>query len=203
MHTTLRIENAVADAMKRGERKVARAMTGAMRDTTIDLKEALRGQILDAGLGSRLANTWRGRTYPGKNSSIHPTGYAWSRAPEIISFFSQTQNVVAINGHKYLAIPTKQVPRGLRKRARLSVGAVMAQLGKKLIILPGKNGHLLGMVDRSGPRVGKRKIGVVRRNLVLLFTFVRDVTGRKRFDLPSLVREIATTFPARVDRRLA
>jgi len=42
----------------------ARAVTGGIREATAGLKAELRGQITGAGLGTRLANPWRGEIYP-------------------------------------------------------------------------------------------------------------------------------------------
>lgn len=47
-----------------------RAVTAGVREATDGLKTELRGQITGAGLGSRLANTWRGEVYPKGQPSI-------------------------------------------------------------------------------------------------------------------------------------
>ena len=50
----------MAAEIKAGER----AVSAAMREAGNDLKSAWRGQITQAGLGRRLANSIRSQTYP-------------------------------------------------------------------------------------------------------------------------------------------
>lgn len=187
------------------ERALARAITGAMRETTGLLKQSLRDDVNRAGLGSRLANTWRGETYPQKSASVSPKGYIWSKAPEIISFYDSGNVIVPINGHRYLAIPTAAA-RAItgKKRRRLSVPEVEAKLGRKIIIIKGKNGHLLGLFDQSLKRGGGRKRGVPnKRDLVLLYTFVPMVAGQKRLDVLAEAQAAAAILPAAIERKLS
>lgn len=51
-----------------------RAMTTGIREAKDGLKAELRGQITGAGLGTRLANTWRGEVYPKGQPSIGAAG---------------------------------------------------------------------------------------------------------------------------------
>jgi hypothetical protein len=50
------------------------------------LKAELRGaeRAVTAGLGQRLANTWRSRTYPEGQQSVAAAGFVWSKAPNLI-----------------------------------------------------------------------------------------------------------------------
>lgn len=181
------------------ERRLARGVTGGMRDATTLLKEGLRDDMRAARLGDRLANTWRARTYPQGKTSLHPTGYAWSNAPEIALQFDTGSAIVPINGHQYLAIPTASVPRGRRNR-RLTVAETEAKLGK-LIVIKGRNGNLLGLYDASRTRSGRRR-GGAKRTLVLLFTFVRQVAGRKRTDVRGVVDRVGRRVPSLIEARL-
>ena len=188
-------------AFQREERALAAGVTAGMRDGTDMLKEGLRSQVRAAGLGTKVANTWRAKTYPERRTSLHPTAYAWSNAPEIAIFFDSGQAIVPLNGHRYLAIPTKRVPRGKRGK-RLSVGEVMAKLGQRLIVIPGRSGRLLGLYDASLGRAGKRRKGA-RRELILLFTFVPEVRGQKRTDVRSVVDAVGAEIPLLIERSLA
>lgn len=190
--------------MQREERVLAKAVTEGMKDATTALKDGLRQQVLSAGLGSRLANTWRARTFPERKASLHPTGYAWSNAPQVVDYFNRGPEVVPVNGHKYLAIPTREALSGQFRKGRgqrMTVPEVERKLGQRLTIIKGRAGHLLGLYDASLGRGGKRRKGL-KRNLVLLFTFVPAVKGVKRFDVASLVNTIGATVPDKIRARI-
>jgi uncharacterized protein DUF6441 len=55
-------------------RDIERAVAAATRDAGRGLRTELRRQVTSAGLGQRLANSWRDRQYPNQNS----TPRAWS-----------------------------------------------------------------------------------------------------------------------------
>jgi hypothetical protein len=61
-----------------------RAVTAAMRGAGSGLKQAWRGQVTGAGLGSRLANTIRSQAYPSTGTSLNAAALVWSKAPLII-----------------------------------------------------------------------------------------------------------------------
>jgi hypothetical protein len=186
------------------ERALGRAVTGAMRDATNALKQALRDEANAVGLGNRVANTWRGRVYPDKGDSIEPTGFIWSKAPKIAQFFDSGNAVVPINGHRYLAVPTPAARQITGKKgARLTIPQVEAKLGRPIIVIPGKNGHLLGLFDQSLNAKGVRKRGATKRDMVLLYTFVPMVPGQKRLDVQSQVGRVAGTIPGAIDKRIA
>ena len=68
------------------ELKAARhAVTTGVRDATDGLKGELRSQITGAGLGARLANTWRGEVYPKGRESLGAAGFVYSRAPVVVA----------------------------------------------------------------------------------------------------------------------
>ena len=46
------------------EMDIERAVTWGTRDTTVGLKQDLREDVIAAGLGERLAKTWRGNIFP-------------------------------------------------------------------------------------------------------------------------------------------
>jgi hypothetical protein len=70
----------MAAEIKAGEK----AVSAAMREAGTDLKSAWRGQIGQAGLGRRLANSIRSQTYPKSGESLKAATLVWSKAPVII-----------------------------------------------------------------------------------------------------------------------
>lgn len=91
-----------------------RATQSAVKKETASLKDALRGDVRSAGLGNRLANTWRSKAYPeGGKVSANAVGWVWSKAPDIIEAYDRGVTIKGKEGF-WLAIPTKNVPKGRR-----------------------------------------------------------------------------------------
>ena len=62
-------------------RAAEQAVSKGVGEATEGLKTELRTQITNAGLGPRLARTWRSETYPKGQDSITAAGLVWSKAP--------------------------------------------------------------------------------------------------------------------------
>ncbi|WP_302480208.1 DUF6441 family protein [Sphingomonas bacterium] len=197
------------------EGQIAAASSGAMRDTMPDAKQELRDQVVGAGLGGRLANTWRGDVYPKSAKSMHPAGYIHSNAPLIIDSFLRGAQIVPIAGGKYLAIPTASVPLSRRGSAigagrkargagsRMSPVEVEAVFGQDLIIKPGRNGHLLAFVDPDQSRGRRlRRPKGQKGKLVLMFTLVKSVRMPRLLDLDGPGQRWASAFGTALQRRL-
>src|SRR5512134_1485539 len=87
-------------------RGAERAVTAGVRAATLGLKTELRAQVTGAGLGQRLANTWRSRIYPeGGEQSLSTAGFVWSKAPNLIRLYDEGAIIRSKQG-LYLAIPT-------------------------------------------------------------------------------------------------
>ena len=97
-----------------------RAVTVGIREATDGLKTELRSQITRAGLGTRLANTWRGEVYPRSGQSIGAAGYVWSKAPGLVRLYAEGGIIRSKQG-LFLAIPTPAAGRfgdGRQPRSR-------------------------------------------------------------------------------------
>lgn len=187
--------------------EMAAAVTEGMTEGTGWLKDALREQVMDAGLGSRLAFTWRSEVYPKGRKSLDPAGFVWSKAPKIISYFSARTTVSAGHG-RFLAIPTEDVPKGRNGRP-ISVEECQARFGKRFVFIdPGDRGFhtpsqikpgvafmvLKDLVIRKASgkyrnatagELAKRAAGKRVRAIsaVIMFILVPQVTSRKLLDL--------------------
>lgn len=95
----------LAKNLSEAEGDAARSVTSAMREVTDGLKGELRADVIDAGLGQRLANTWRGRTYPEGAVSLEAASFVWSKAPNIVDAFDRGVTIRSQRGF-WLAIPT-------------------------------------------------------------------------------------------------
>jgi Family of unknown function (DUF6441) len=87
-------------------RNIERAGTQAMREATGDLKSNLREDVVAAGLGSRLARTWRGKTCPERGESLEAAAYVWSKAPKIVDAFDRGV-VIRTHRGRFLALSYK------------------------------------------------------------------------------------------------
>ena len=189
--------------------EAASGVTEAMREATVKLKTALRSQVEEAGMGRRLANTWRGQAYPKSGNSLEPAGYVWSKAPRIIDAFARGSTIRPVNGAKFLWIPTKNVPRKARGR-KMSPDEVDSYFNAEFEIVPSrKRGVYLALIPvisaRSTRRPGYRQATKGRlaqgrkQKLVHMFTLVPSVKMPKRFELESAATEAAAYFAARMN----
>lgn len=87
-----------------------RAVTLGVRETTDGLKMAMRRQVTNAGLGQRMANTWRGDVYPKGQNSIRAAGVVYTRASRIMEGFERAAVIRSKDGW-WLAVPTPNAPK--------------------------------------------------------------------------------------------
>lgn len=182
-------------------------VTGAMRAATEELKRDLRDQVVQAGMGKRLANTWRGETYPKGKTSLEPAGFVWSKAPKIIDAFSRGVTIRPVNGSKYLWLPTKNVPRKGRNR-KMTPDEVDSLFNAEFVIRQSrKRGVLLAYIpvirsrnNRTWRRSTKGRQAQGRAvQLVHMFTLISEAVMPKRFDLQAAADQAGTFFARRVE----
>jgi hypothetical protein len=92
-------------------RRVARARAGGdyrNKAAGQGLKTALHRQVGTAGLGQRLANSWRDKHYP--NQRLDAATLVYTNAPQIIRAFDEGAVIRSRRG-RFLAIPTENAPR--------------------------------------------------------------------------------------------
>jgi len=73
------LEGNLEEYMEEHYRSGAEAVTNGIRQATDGLKTTMRNQIKAASLGNRLANTWRGDTYPKSKKSISAAGVVYTK----------------------------------------------------------------------------------------------------------------------------
>jgi hypothetical protein len=89
-------------------RELERAVATGTRDAGRGLRTELRRQVTSAGLGQRLANSWRDRHYP--NRKLDAASLVYTKAPQIIRAFDEDAVIRSRRG-RFLAIPTENAPR--------------------------------------------------------------------------------------------
>jgi len=180
-----------------------RSVTNGVRQATDGLKLELRAQITGAGLGQRLANTWRGKVFPEGHNSINAAGYVWSNAPNIVSVYAKGAVLRSSKG-LYLAIPTPAAGKYAMYK-KVTPGTWEQVHGQHLRFVYRPNGPSLLVADDMRARKGKRggftkaSATAIRtgRGLVTvpIFLLVPQVTIRKRFDIDSVSKKWIDRVP--------
>ena len=198
------------DQMLTEEVRIAeQAVTQSIREATEGLKTELRSQITSAGLGQRLANTWRGEVYPKGKLSIKAAGLVYSRAPEVVGAHDQGATIRSKDGF-WLAIPLPAAGKGPRGK-RMTPGLWEKLRGQRLrfIYRRGKPSLLVAenqrarQGQRGGFSVASQKAQTTGRGLVSvpMFLLVPQVTLKKKFDIDSASRRWVSTLANRIANR--
>jgi len=166
------------------------AVTAAMSDVTSGLKNELRQQVESAGLGARLAKTWQGKRFPEGRPSINAAAFVWSKAPKIVDAFDRGAVIRTINGRRYLAIPTENVPRRAYNR-RMKPEEVENVFNQDLKFSRTRKGEIVAYVEamranngRGFRRPSKGRFAQGRSaQTVIMFFLVPTVRLAKRLDI--------------------
>lgn len=213
-------EGSLTRLMQAIEGDLADDVTQIMREETRDLTMEYRQQVRDAGMGNRLANTWRAEVYPNGGRSLNPAGYIWSNAPAIIDAFARGAHIRPVNGTKWLWIPTRNVPArrrggGYASSVRRSNGTRMSPEEVELhfnaelqIVIEGSKGSAFidvvsglsgGFRAATARRLnGRRGVAPRKAQPVLMFNLVRGVRMPKLLDLDKPARGRAGNVARRI-----
>lgn len=214
------------DGLERGlEDEIAGFVTKAIREGADEVKQDWRDQIMDAGLGQRLANTIRTRIYPTAQDSLDAAGLISTKAPKIIDSYARGATIRPANGGRYLWIPTDEVPK-MRNGRALDPREVEARFGKRFVIINPQDWRMrtsstavkrgvayagfTGLAirrasgrwrtaTRNQMTPGHRSYRETTRQFVIMFTLVPMVKVSKRLDLDA----IAAAADARFDGLLS
>jgi Family of unknown function (DUF6441) len=139
-------------------RDLERAVAAGTRSAGKSLKTELRRQVTSAGLGQRLANSWRDRHYP--NQKLDAASLVYTKAPQIIRAFDEGAVIRSKRG-RFLGIPTENAPRKGTDGRRMSPRTFPEHRFGPLRFVPRPSGPLLLVVD--GLRASfSRKSGELR-----------------------------------------
>jgi hypothetical protein len=210
MRFTLKTDD-LTKGLTEAEGDAARSVTGAMREVTEGLKSDLRADVVDAGLGQRLANTWRGKTYPEDGVSLEAASFVWSKAPNIVDAFDRGVTIKSSRGF-WLAIPTPAAGvKGLSATGgmkRITPGGWERRTGMRLRFVYRRGRPSLLVADNARlskkglarPNIGRTRAGaqytrIAGRSTVVVFILVPQVTLQKRLDIASTARRWADRVP--------
>jgi hypothetical protein len=179
------------------------AVTAAMRQAAGGLKADLRRQVTEAGMGQRLANTWRAELYPKGRKSIKAAGFVFTKAPTIIRAFDQGAVIKSKHGF-WLAIPTPAAGTGARGK-RMTPGLWEQMYGARLRFIYRRGAPSLLVAENMRARTGKRgsfghgSASALRtgRGLatVVMFILVPQVNLKKRLDVDVAAERWADALP--------
>ena len=194
---------AVEQEILAGERAVTRTMTQAGRA----IKEDWRGQVRSAGLGSRLANTVRSRTFPEGRTSLGAAALIWTKAPEIVSGFESGVTIRSKDGF-FLAIPTDAAGVGLKgkrmtpldweRRNGMGLRFVYRRSGLSLLVADDARVTKKGRAVRKRGRKRKKDGILTGAQTVPIFVLVPQARIAKRLDLMRSAERISARIPAMV-----
>lgn len=186
-----------------------RAVTAGIREATDGLKTELRGQITGAGLGTRLANTWRREVYPKGQASIGSAGYVWSKAPGLVRLYAGGAVIRSKQG-LFLAIPTPAAGRFGDGQRKITPEAWERIHGMRLRFVYRRGEPSLLVADnvrltkrgRASANIGRRQGAAFTRlsgrTTVPLFVLVPQVTVRKRLDVDGATQKWIRAVPEKV-----
>jgi hypothetical protein len=194
-------------------RDIERAVTSGTRDAGRGLKTELRRQVTSAGLGQRLANSWRDKHYP--NQKLDAASLVYTKAPQIIRAFDEDALIRSRRG-RFLAIPTENAPRKGTDGRRIKPSTFPEHRFGPLRFVPRQSGPSLLVVD--GLRASfSRKSGAVRGfrratdrarergdglTTVVMFLLVPQVKLSKRLDVTRAAERWSAQLPALIEQQL-
>ena len=194
-------------------RDIERAVATGTRDAGRGLKTELRRQVGSAGLGQRLANSWRDKHYP--NRRLDAASLVYTKAPQIIRALGEGALIRSRRG-RFLAIPTENAPRKGTDRKRISPSTFPEHRFGPLRFVPRQNGPSLLVVDglrasfsrQTGRLRGFRRASERARRsgqgltTVVMFLLVPQVKLRKRLDVARAAERWSEQLPALIERQL-
>jgi hypothetical protein len=190
-----------------------RAAAAGTRAAGQGLKTELRRQVGSAGLGQRLANSWRDKHYP--NQQLDAASLVYTKAPQIIRAFDEGAVIRSRRG-RFLAIPTESAPRKGTDGKRISPSTFPEHRFGPLRFVPRPSGPSLLVVDglraslsrntgelrgfrRATDRARARGEGVTT---VVMFLLVPQVKLRRRLDVVRAAERWSTQLPALIEQQL-
>jgi hypothetical protein len=185
---------------------VERAVTAGLREASEGLKADLRGQITGAGLGERLARTWRSEIYPKGGRSIRAAGLVWSKAPGIVGLYEDGAVIRSRHG-LFLAIPTpaagrygdggkKITPGSWERRTGLILRLIYRRRGPSLLVADNARLSKRGLASANRGRRGDASFTrLVGRTVVPVFILLPQVRVRKRLDVAGAGRAWESRLP--------
>jgi Family of unknown function (DUF6441) len=192
---------------------IERAVTIGTRNAGRGLKTELRQQVASAGLGQRLANSWRDKHYP--NQRLDAASLVYTKAPQIIRAFDEGAVIRSRRG-RFLAIPTENAPKKGTDGKRIRPSTFPEHRFGPLRFVSRSSGPSLLVVDelcasysrQTGQLRGfRRATDRARRSgqgltTVVMFLLVPQVKLRRRLDVARAAERWSGQLPALIEQQL-
>jgi hypothetical protein len=213
MNLAVKLGRSLQADMQAELRDIERAASNGTRDAGRGLRTELRRQVASAGLGQRLANSWRDKHYP--NRRLDAASLVYSKAPQIIRAFDEGALIRSRRG-RFLAIPAENAPRKGTDGRRISPSTFPEHRFGPLRFVPRSNGPSFLVADglraslsrKSGELRGfRRATDRARRSgqgltTVVMFLLVPQVKLRKRLDVARAAERWSGQLPALIEQQL-
>ena len=194
-------------------RGIEKAVVAGVKEAGDGLKGSLRKQVVSAGLGTRLARTWRSRAYPNKGHDA--ASLVWSKAPQIIRTFDE-RTVIRSKSGFWLAIPTPAAPkRGVGGKRITPANFPEHRFGPLRFVYRAHGPSLLVVdsvrVSAKTGRVGRRakggvftKTGRMKAGIAtaVMFLLVPQVRMPKRLDVRRAAERWSRRLPSLIGRHM-
>jgi hypothetical protein len=194
-------------------RDIEGAVSSGTREAGRGLKAELRRQVASAGLGQRLANSWRDKHYP--NQQLDAATLVYAKAPQIVRAFDEGAVIRSGRG-RFLAIPTDNAPRKGTDGKRISPRTFPEHRFGPLRFVPRPTGPSLLVADglrasfsrQTGELRGfRRATDRARRGgqgltTVVMFLLVPQVKLSKQLDVARAAEHWSAQLPALIEQQL-
>ncbi len=198
--------------MQAEAKRIERGVAVGVKEAGAGLKGDLRKQVVAAGLGPRLARTWRSRAYP--NEGHDAATLVWSRAPQIIRTFDEGAVIRSKSG-LWLAIPTPAAPKRGVGGKRINPGNfpehrfgplrfVYRRGRPSLLVVDGVRINKSGRVGRRAKGGAFTKTGRMKQGIttVVMFIMVPQVKIKKRLDVVREAKRWERLLPVLIGRQM-
>jgi hypothetical protein len=187
-------------------------VTYGIHDAAESLKQGLRNDVVQSGLGRRLSNSWRSSKFPKHGTSLGAAATVYTKATKLIDAFERGVRIRSSSG-MWLAIPTESAPKkgvgGKRitpsnfPEFRLGVlRFVYRPSGVSLLVIDGlreSRGKRGGFVKARSKRARETGYGTVT---VPMFFLVRQVRLRKRLRVQEISDGKGRAIAQAIDREV-
>ena len=141
----------------------------------------------------------------------------FSKAPKIVDAFERAPTIRTVNGRKYLAIPTENVPRlGTRGHPRMTPDEVETYFNQDLKFAHADSGRLIAYIDAAGSarggvrRLTGKQLGRLYRDKaapgrhiqIVMFILTPTAKMPKRLNVDDAAAHWADQTPSILGRRL-
>lgn len=196
---------------------VAAGIRAGTEDAAVFGKTRFRDMVTGAGLGNRLAKSWRHNVYPDRRKeTFEPAALIFSKAPELMNAFNEGGLITPRRG-AFLAIPTEFAPKSRHPLARhrnMPLKEFREVFGDGVLSLrekKGSGGQVLyafaeqGFRRRFGKRRGVSRVkkgGRIKSEPVLMYVLVKQTRLQRRLNIDAVGNSVQQVYPSMVIRSI-